>query len=216
MKRDDLTYYIPSNTKHNTNIKNYDSLKNGYTFYADFKLDKFIENEACIIGRQDLHYMGLFLQNPNALKFCWHKKGGTYIDIFLEVGDVFEPMKVLVTISDQIRIYRDGYLLGTRESGEMVDYSDKNILIGSINPHFESWECKFDGTINEIKIFDKVVTNSDNTENLFAHFDFKNQSRFKTFDVSGNGNHGVVYEDPVFKDFKINEYTVLGPKQKIL
>jgi hypothetical protein len=88
-------------------------------------------------------------------------------------------------------------------------------LIGSINPHFESWELKFDGVINEVKIFDKVVINQDNTENLFAHLDFKNQSRFKTFDISGNGNHGLVYENPVYRDLKINEYVSIGPKQKI-
>lgn len=215
MKKDNLTYYIPNGDKYNTNLKNYECLKNGYTFYADFKLDNFIENEACVIGRQDLHYMGLFLQKPNALKFSWHKIGGVYTDIFLEVDDVFERMKVLVTVSNQIRIYKDDILIGTKESGEIIDYSDKNVLIGSINPHFESWECKFDGTINEIKIFHGVITNPNNTENLFAHFDFKNQSRFKTFDISGNGNHGVVYEDPVFKDFKINEYTNLTQKQKI-
>jgi hypothetical protein len=216
MKKDDLTYYIPNETKYKTNLKNYESLKNGYTFYADFQLNKFIENEACIIGRQDLHYMGLFLQNPNALKFVWHKKGGVYTDIFLEIGDVYEPMNVLVTISDHIKVYKNGILLGVKESGDMIDYSDKNILIGSINPHFESWELKFDGVINEVKIFDRVVINQDNTENLFTHLDFKNQSRFKTFDISGNGNHGLIYENPVFRDSKINEYVSVGPKQKIL
>ena len=216
MKNDDLTYYIPNETKNKTNLKNYESLKNGYTFYADFQLNKFIENEACIIGRQDLHYMGLFLQNPNAVKFVWHRDGGVYTDIFLEIGFLYERMNVMVTISEQIKIYVNGLLLAIRDAGNINDCSDKNILIGSINPHFESWELKFDGTIHEIKIFDKVTNNPDNIDNLFTHLDFTNQSRFKTFDMSGNGNHGLIYENPVFKDFKINEYTKLGPKQKIL
>ena len=212
----DITYYIPNKTKYKTNFKNYDNLKNGYTFYVDFKLDKFIENEACIIGRQDEHYMGLFLQTPNAIKFSWHKKGGVYNDIFIEIDDVFKPMKVLVTVSDEIRIYKDGFFLGSKPCDDIMDYNDKNILIGSINPHFEQWECKFDGDINEVKIFDTITTDPNNHERLYAHLDFENQSRFKTFDISGNGNHGIIYEDPVFKDSKINEYVEIGPKQKII
>ena len=212
MKKDNLTYYIPNQTKNNTNLKTYSNLKDGYTFYADFKLDGFIENEACVIGRQGLHYMGLFLQNPNALKFCWHKKDGTYVDIFLQIDDVFKPMKVLVTISDQIRIYRDGIFLGGKDCSDMMDYSNSNILIGSINPHFKEWECRFDGTINEIKIFEGVVTDPTNNGNLYTYFDFTDTCRFKVFDLSENGNHGVVYEDPEFKDFKINEYVKITTK----
>ena len=216
MKFNKLTYYIPNNTKHKTNLKSFENLKDGYTFYVDFKLDKFIENEACVIGRQDEHYMGLFLQNPNAIKFCWHNKDNTYTDIFIEIDDVYENMRVLVTISDEIKIYKDGFFLGSKKCNNILDYNDKNILIGSINPHFEQWECAFDGVINEVKIFEGITTNPNDTSNLYSHLTFEELSRFKTLDVSGNGNHGVYYEDPVYRNEKINEYNKIGPKQKIV
>ena len=72
-----------------------------------------------------------------------------------------------------------------------------------------------DGTINEVKIFNGVITNPDNTDSLYSHLMFNEISRFKTLDSSGNGNHGVYYEDPVYRNEKINEYTKIGPKQKI-
>lgn len=209
MKNDNLTYYIPNQTKNNTNIKTYSNLKDGYTFYVDFKLNNFIENEACVIGRQDLHYMGLFLQKPNALKICWHNENGEYSDIFLEVGDIFSPMKVLVTVSDEIKIYRDGFYLASKKCDRIMDYTDKNILIGSINPHFREWECRFDGIIKEIKIFEGICTDPTSNYGLFAHYDFEDTCRFKTYDISENGNHGVVYENPEYRDFKINEYVKL-------
>lgn len=216
MKFNKTTYYIPDFTTYKTNTKSFENLKSGYTFYVDFKLDNFIDNEACVIGRQDEHYMGLFLQKPNAIKFCWHNDKNVYNDIFIELDNIYDQMKILVTISDEIRIYKDGFFLGSKKCNDILNYHDKNILIGSINPHFEQWECAFNGTINEVKIFDEITTNPNSVDNLYSHLTFENISRFKTLDTSGNGNHGIYYEDPVYRNEKINEYTKMGPKQKIV
>jgi hypothetical protein len=217
MKFNKTIYYLPSDTKNNTNIKNYVKLKDSFSFYADFKLDNFVGNESCVIGWQGKNYMGIFLQKPNIVKFSWHKDGGIFTDILTTVDDIYKPLKILATISNEVNLYVDGEHIGTKERGKIDDrlHKNKNIVIGAINPYFKIWECRFEGEINEIKIFDDVVITPDDNENIYAHYNFENQSKFKTFDISGNGNHAILFEDPAYRKYTIDEYVKNGPKQTI-
>jgi hypothetical protein len=216
MKFEKKAYYIPNNSKNNTNTKNFQDLEGNFSLYADFQLSEFVEEESLIVGRIGYH-MGIFLQKPNGVKFSWYTKPYQYNDIWVPVDDINKRMKVMVTVSDTVKIYIDGILKGEKETGPIESYSDKNIFIGSINPYSGFYECWFIGDIYKIAIFNEIVNSfEDESGSLYALFDFEKNSKFKTFDKSGNGNHGIIFEDPEYSSHSINEFNKIAPSAKIV
>ncbi len=216
MRFEKKAYYIPNNSKNNTNIKNFESLNQNFSFYADFQLSEFVEDESLVVGRIGYH-MGIFLQRPNGVKFSWYTKPYQYNDIWVSVDDIHQRMEVLVTVSNLVKIYINGVLKGEKETGQIESYSDKNIFIGSINPYSGSYECWFNGDVNKIAIFDDAIDSSEmKSEKLYSLLDFEKNSKFKTFDESGNGNHGILFEDPEYSSYSINEFNKIAPGAKII
>ena len=216
MKFNKTAYYVPNQTKNKTNTKTFEQLEGDFSLYADFKLTEFVEDESLIVGRVGYH-MGLFVQRPNGIKFAWYTKPYQYNDIWVSVDDIHKPMKVLVTISETIKLYINGKLKVEKERGDMESYNDKNIYVGAINPYGGGLECWFNGDINKICIFDESIKEfNEDLKSLYLSFDFNQNSKFKTFDNSGNGNHGIYVENPEYTAQSINEFNKIAPGAKII
>lgn len=216
MEFNKTAYFTPNQTKNKTNTKTFNELNGDFSFYAEFQLKEFVDDESLIIGRVGYH-MGIFIQKPNGIKFAWYTKDYQYNDIWISVEDIYKPMKVLVTVSETIKVYIDGELKGEKERGNMESYDDKNIFVGAINPYGEQYQCWFNGTITKVAVFDEVINEFDNTlPSLYLLYDFGENSKFKTFDNSGNGNHGIYFENPEYVAHSINEFNKIAPSAKIV
>ncbi len=206
-------YYIPDKTKNNTNLKGYSSILNDFTISTVFKLNDFLEDEVCVICKEG-YPMGIFLEAPNFVKFVWYTKENKYNEIKLSVENIKEIINIKVSVSEFIKLYLNGDLIVTKERGEIIDYSERRLLIGAQCPFNGKDEKWFNGEINEVIIYNSCV---DNTEkNMYINIDFKENSKFKTFDKSGNGNHGILIEDPEYINYSINKFNNVAPKQKII
>lgn len=209
-------YFIPKQTKNQTNTKTFDDLENEFSFYADFKLSQFEEEESLIIGRLGYH-MGIFVQKPNVIKFTWYTEPDVYNDIWIPVENIYKQMQILVSISDFVRIYVDGELKGQKLKGDLKSYKNNNIYIGSISPYVGGNPCWFNGEIYKVCIFDESIeTFDENLKSLFLNFDFNSNSKFKTFDLSNNGNHGIFIENPEYITHSVNEFNKIAPGARII
>jgi len=217
MRFNNTSYFVPNKTKNNTNLKTYSDLKNEFSFYSEFQLTEFgEENECAIICRQGFN-MGIFLQKPNILKFVWYTKDMVYNDIYIEVPNIYEPMKILVSVSDIVKIYDGRTLLGEKPTGELENYEDSLIYIGSVYPYSSNGEQWFNGEINRVCVFNESIDKIDfNSKNIYLNVDFNNISKFKAFDLSGNGNHLIYHENPVYSSHSINEFNKVAPAAKII
>ena len=207
------SYYVPSKTKNNTNVKDYSNILNNFTIIVDFKSEELIENESTIISKEGTP-MGLFLEKPNIVKFVWYTNKNTYNDVSFNVIDITEKINVKVVVSDLIEIYCNGILMSKKEKGNIVNYIDKKLRIGALNPFNGEDEKWFRGEINEIVVYDTIVDYT--KKNMYINLNFKENSKFKTFDLSGNGNHGILIEDPKYVNNSINKFNNVAPKQKII
>lgn len=207
------SYFIPNKTKNNTNIKDYSSIENDFTIHANFKLIDFIENESCVISK-DGYPMGLFLEFPNIVKFVWYTIGHIYNDVRFVVDDIRQIMDIKVTVSEYISLYFNDILMDSKIKGNIVDYSNKKILIGALYPYNNENEKWFNGEINQIIIYDSSFDYT--KKNMYINIDFQQNSKFKTFDKSGNGNHGILIEDPEYINKSIDTFNNVAPKQKII
>ena len=206
-------YYIPNKTKNNTNVKDYSSIENNFTILADFRLFDFIDNEATIISK-DGQPMGLFLELPNIVKFVWYTTGNVYNDVRFTIDDIKQRMNVKVTVSESIDLYFNDVLMDSKVKGDIIDYSEKRLLIGSLYPFNGENDKWFNGEINNIIIYDTLVDYTD--KNMYINMNFEENSKFKTFDNSGNGNHGILIEEPEYINNSIDMFNNVAPKQKII
>jgi hypothetical protein len=217
MKFNNTAYFVPNKTKNNTNLKTYSDLKNEFSFYSEFQLTEFGEdNECTVICRQGFS-MGIFLQKPNILKFVWYTKDMVYNDIYIEVPNIYAPMKILVSVSDKVKIYDDGTLLGEKPTGELENYENSLIYIGATYPYTSNNEQWFNGEINRVCVFNKSIDTIDfNSYDVYFNVDFNYTSKFKAFDLSGNGNHPIYHENPIYSSQSINEFNKVAPAAKII
>jgi hypothetical protein len=207
------SYYVPSKTKNNTNIKDHSNILNNFTIIVDFKSEELIENESTIISKEGTP-MGLFLEKPNIVKFVWYTKENKHNEVSFNVIDITEKMNIKVIISDFIELYRDNVLMVKKEKGDIINYIDNKLMIGALNPFSGENERWFNGEINEILVYDTIVDYTD--KNVYIKLNFEENSKFKTFDNSGNGNHGVLIEDPKYVNKSIDMFNNVAPKQKII
>ena len=158
--------------------------------------------------------MGLFLEKPNIVKFVWYTKENTYNEVSFNVVNITEKMNIKVIISDFIELYRDNVLMIKKEKGDIINYIDNKLLIGALNPFRGKGERWFNGEINQILVYDTIVDYTD--KNMYINLNFEENSKFKTFDNSGNGNHGILIEDPKYVNKSIDMFNNVAPKQKII
>ena len=134
------------------------------------------------------------------------KETGSYISDIIKV-------KIIKT-KDKFTMYINDIFYKDKECGQLYDYSNQSIFIGVANPYsHEENQFWFSGEIFEVKIYHDSVEKDDN---LYLWFDFENNSKFKTFDKSGNGNHGQLYETEQFVYQKNLEFNKFARPAKIV
>lgn len=215
-------YFIKNHTSNNTNTKSYELLNDDFIFEATFKYIKdknYTHSEQCIIGRCGYN-MGLFIQDDNYVKWMWWQEGtdGEYIynDIFMDDVDInkFNTIKVIKKHDEFIVYLNDSWYFNGKIEGKLYDYSDKTIYIGVANPYCENKnEGFFSGQISDIKIYN---SSDEIMDDLYAWIDFKENSNFKTYDKSGNGNHGERFESNDIKEKNSIEYNKFARPAKIV
>ena len=227
----ELAYFIRKETRNKTNIKNYDLLNDDFVFEATFKLDlsqKVDYNEFCVVGRTGYN-MGIYAQTDKnggaAIKWCWwelehdlsmaSKQLVVYKDIYMYPYDSNQKIKVKAVKEDSIfSLFINDNLFGFKEIGILYDYSDQTICVGVGNPYSESTPANwFVGDIYDVKIYHDSVESYDN---LYLWYDFERNSHFKTFDQSGNGNHGEIFNSPELVRMKNEEFNLVARPAKII
>jgi hypothetical protein len=128
------------------------------------------------------------------------------------IGEVVK-VKIIKT-KHTFTMYINDIFYKEKECGKLYDYSTQTIFIGVANPYsFEENKFWFNGEILEVKIYHDSIETDDN---LYLWFDFERNSKFKTFDKSGNGNHGEMYETEEFKYEKHIEFNKIARPAKIV
>ena len=215
-------YFVKNETRNNTNTKKYNLLNNNFIFEASFKftpIEGNTQNEFCVIGRTGYN-MGIFTQSTDSIKWCWWEVDDvgnyTYHDIFVHQIDNQEKNKIKVIKSNNtFTLYLNDELYSEKQIiNKLHNYSDQTIFIGVANPYsYDDNMYWFNGEIYDIKIYHDEIETS---ENLYLWYDFENNSKFKTFDKSGNGNHGQFYETEEFIYQKHLEFNELARPAKII
>mgnify|MGYP003665067225 FL=1 len=120
----------------------------------------------------------------------------------------------IVKTHDKFKMYINDILYKSKDCGQVYDYSNQTIFIGVANPYsFNENQFWFHGEIFEVKIYNSSI---EKPENLYLWFDWERNSRFKTFDKSGNGNHGELYETEEVKQEKHLEFNKSARPAKIV
>lgn len=216
-----LAYFVKDKTNNNTNTKSFELLNDDFIIETKFKFlenKNLIQNEYCIIGRVG-YTMGLFIDSYRNIKWVWWEtdENGNqiYSDIYITGINVFDynTIKVIKKEKSFTLYVNDKEYDSVSFANELYDYYSKIIYIGVSNPYCENNnECWFTGNISYIKIYN----NSDEiVDNLYLWFDFEDNSNFKTFDKSGNGNHGERFESNEIKSKKNIEFNKFARPAKI-
>lgn len=214
----ELAFFIRNETRNKTNTKKYDLLKKDFIFEASFMCDSNIitNNEYCVVGRTGYN-MGIYAQSTDAVKWCWWEIENDefiYKDIFIYPIDNTVKNKVkVIKKSNKFSVYFNDELYATKNIGKLYDYSDQSICVGVGNPYGEHNPFWFNGEIYEVKIYHSSV---EKPENLFLWYDFERNAHFKTFDKSGNGNHGEIYNSPELIRLKNEEFNKYARPAKII
>jgi hypothetical protein len=208
-------YFVKNETRNNTNTKKYNLLNDNFIFEAIFKfnpIEDTTQNEFCVIGRSGYN-MGIFTQSTDAIKWCWWEVdtngNHTYHDIFVNGIDNQQKNKIKVIKSNnKFTLYLNDEFHSEKEiTNRLYDYLEQTIFIGVGNPYsIDANMYWFSGDIYETKIYHSDIATADN---LYLWYDFENNSKFKTFDKSGNGNHGQLYETEEFiyqKNLEFNKF----------
>lgn len=129
----------------------------------------------------------------------------------IKMNDFKDATSSLITPVVKVKVVKKGNSFSmyindihfmTKKVGKLYDYSDQTIFVGVGNPYnYGSDPLYFNGEINDVKLYHN---SSESDKSLYLWFDFKRNAEFKTFDKSGNGNHGQKYETDEAK-MKIND-----------
>jgi hypothetical protein len=192
-----LAYLAKNETRNKTNIKKYNLLNGDYIFEATFKAEPNIDliyGEYCAVGITGCN-MGIYVQSylefEDAIKWCWWElENGEYVykDIFMVINlDQVIKVKVVKELNT-FTLYCNDILFETKTFGQLYDYNEETICVGVGSPYSDIYW--FSGEIYDVKIYhDSIESN----ENLYLWYDFERNTHFKTWDKSGNGNHGESY-----------------------
>ena len=215
-------YYVRNETRNNTNTKKYNLLNNNFIVEATFRFapnKEIIQNEYCVFARTGYN-MGIFTQSNDTIKWCWWEVDDvgnhTYHDIFIfPINNNLKHKLKIIKHNDTFTLYLNDELYATKQIiNHLYDYSNQTIFIGVANPYSDEENIYwFNGEIYEIKIYHDNIETDDN---LYLWYDFKNNSKFKTFDISGNGNHGELYETDEFKCERNIEFNKFARPAKIV
>lgn len=215
-------YMVKNHTRNKTNTKDYSLLNGDFIFEADFKFESIKDsdqNEFCIVARTGYN-MGIFTQGNDAIKWCWFEYDDDnddeikYNDIYVHPLDNNLRYKVkVIKRNDQFKLYINDKFYESKTISRLWDYSNDMIYVGVANPLSEDNAYWFNGEIYDVKIYNHSVKRKDT---LYMWLDFERNTQFKTFDKSGNGNHGEIYESDEFKRLKDIEFNKTARPAKII
>jgi len=214
----EFAFFVRNETRNKTNIKNYSLLNNDFIFEATFKADSKLSstNEYCVVGRTGYN-MGIYAQSNDAVKWCWWEIENdecVYKDVFIYPIDNTIKNKVkVIRKSNKFIVYFNDKLYETKIINNLWNYSDQSICVGVGNPYGEYNSLWFSGDIYEVKIYHSSI---EKPENLYLWYDFEKNAHFKTFDKSGNGNHGEIYNSPELIRIKNEEFNKVARPAKII
>jgi len=216
----ELAFFVRNETRNKTNLKKYELLNNDFIFEATFKLNANIDvdyNEYCVIGRTGYN-MGIYAQSIDALKWTWweiENDKPVYKDIYVNPVDntMISKIKVIKKSNKFLLYYNDNFY-ADEKIGKLHDYSDQTICVGVGNPYSDqSPPFWFIGDIYDVKIYHNSIESNDY---LYLWYDFERNSHFKTFDKSGNGNHGEIFNSPELIRMKNEEFNRVARPAKII
>ena len=220
----ELAFLVKNETRNKTNIKNYNLLNDDFIFEATFRVEinkDIINGEYCVVGRTGYNmgiYAQSYLHSDDAIKWCWWElQDGEYVykDIFMII-DLTQIIKIKVIKKENtFTLYCNGEFYETKEIvGQLHDYTNQTIFVGVGNPYNDQCDLFwFIGDIYEVKIYHNSIESDDN---LYLWYDFEKNSHFKTWDKSGNGNHGEIYSSPDLIRNSNDEFNVFARPAKII
>lgn len=162
LRRVNLNYMDFARTDSAALIKHTD--KNKYIFQDSFTIDFFAyiepnrNNDAFIIGKEGYN-TGLMLKENKALNFQLWNTENEIFQIWYEhynLANKWIKITLRFDYDDQtISLFLDGQLVKTeRFEGEVMDYTNKDIWIGSL-----AYKNQFYGKISNLKIYDYALSN---------------------------------------------------------
>lgn len=215
-----FAFFVRNETRNKTNVKKYELLNGDFVFEATFSVElneTITSNEYCVVGRTGYN-MGIYAQSTDAIKWCWWEKENdqiVYRDIFVYPVDNSKKNKLKVVKKlNTFTVYFNDDFYASKEIGELYDYSTQTICVGVGNPYSDTNDpLWFNGEIYEVKIYHSSV---EADKNLYLWYDFEKNAHFKTWDKSGFGNHGEIYNSPEFVQKKNEEFNKYARPAKII
>ena len=106
----------------------------------------------------------------------------------------------------EARLYLDGSLSGVSAASGLIHTTNFNVTIGTFLGHLPAF---FEGFIDEVRIWNVARTSAQITESmnrdltgaepgLVGYWNFSEGGGTTAYDLSGNGNHGTIYGQPLW------------------
>ena len=218
-------YIVDRYSNSKTNTKSYELLTDDFIFESTFKVDEYsidLGKESCVLTREGS--MGIFVFNYNDeyfIKWKWLEVNDEDVEIENEImvhtkidANTNNKVKVIKKDDEFIMYVNDIFYTKQKIKYKLYNHKDKYIYVGSGNPYCLNKNYRwFYGTISDVKIYQ---SSEETFENMFLGFDFKKNTSFKTYDKSGSGNHGILFESEEIKSEKSVEFNKIGRPAKIV
>ena len=212
-----------ANSKKNT--KSYELLTEDFIFESTFKVDDGsidLGKESCVLTREGL--IGIFVFNYNDeyfIKWKWtevndeNENVENEIMVHTKINTQIDYKVKVIKKDNEFTMFINDKLYSQREiKYKLYDYEDKYIYVGSGNPYCANNNYRwFYGSISDVKIYH---SSEETLENMFIWFDFKKNTSFKTYDKSGSGNHGLIFESENVRSEKSIEFNKVARPAKIV
>jgi len=212
------------NTSKKPNLKTF--FHKDFTIYAKFKIEKNTEKKSEVLGvfaKSGLH-SGVFVNVEDDLHIItaqlWTKgvidNENLNLTFFYDFDREWNEIFYSVDYTNKLfKTTCNGEYKELPFSNNVVGYENTPLFIGAaaphyVEPHLQQYNWWFDGLIDDVIIMEKSLSREErdlfNPEIIrrftLAKYKFttENLSRFKISDNSGNGNHGLLYQD-----FNVND-----------
>lgn len=219
----DLSYKVWDNSIFNTSKKpNFKTFfQNDFTIYAKFRVPKIEDDSSDVYGlfsKAGLH-SGCFVNKEAGLYAISNQlwmmgltdKSNITITHFYDFTKEWNEVFYSIDFTNKIfKVRVNGQDEERKIEYPIIDYTNTPLFIGAGAPHYVEDHLKqyswfFKGEISDVVIMEKSLSkeemdlfNEDITRRFtLCRYKFTTDkiSRFKVFDLSGNGNHGLLYQD---------------------
>ena len=187
----------------------FDGIQNSFSIISQFQLNQVLisenEFEHCIYGHRGYYQDVQVVVDDGKIRFNIFNTTSNMLNLI--TSSSFDPLQWVNVIAtydgNSAKIYIDGELdtMMTINLGD-IDWNNNGIhgyWIGGGDP---SWNPYTDGEINYLLFKDYALTESEienynclnfHEEGVAALWNFNEGSGDTVYDISGNGNHGIIY-----------------------